>query len=159
MPSPSVPVCTVPLRFLGYFVPSKICPTHPESLNDVSLPRRYIVDSISFAALLRIATMTQARPLAVILISNMAAHAQIASRYRQHLLLTILPTREDILALWIWVRCKTQLNNRGCANFFECIKDFRVGNTECRPPAPSSKPWRQIEIIWTSKLTPSSPLG
>jgi len=32
-------------------------------------------------------------------------------------LLTIFPTREDILSRWIWVWCKTHLDNMGCRNF------------------------------------------
>ncbi len=36
----SVPVCVVPLRFWEYFVPLKVCPTHPASLNDVLLHRK-----------------------------------------------------------------------------------------------------------------------
>ncbi len=35
-----------------------------------------------------------------------------------------------------------------------------IRTTGCRPPSPFPlSPWRQVEIIWASKLPPSSPLG
>jgi hypothetical protein len=38
---------------------------------------------------------------------------------------------------------------------YECER-----STGCRPPSPVPlSPWRQVEIIWTCKLPPSSPLG
>ncbi len=87
-----------------------------------------------------------------ILISNMAAPTiQICFQIQK--LLTILPTREDILPQWIWVRCKTQLDNMSCGNFFEgglvtpllarsrILTASRFATEEYSPILYSSKEW------------------